>query len=200
MGDLKLNMIDTEKVLEKELEKYSKSFNKKRIEEKTLENIHDPLMDVFEITPIEKTKQAQYWGRELGALWEKLVRESFENSSKVTGFSGHLVIPDKRGKTDEPCDLIANGFAIDTKYRIGSGDSKFIKQFKENYNLLVNRSYNPVLLILREDNLSSPINSAKKAGWSVITGQQSFDFILKQTGFDLKKFLDQRNKIYGSLK
>ena len=105
-----------------------------------------------------------------------------------------LVVPDKRGTTDEPCDLVANGFAIDTKYRIGSGDSKFIKQFKENHNLLVDKSYKPVLLILRDDNLNSPINSANKAGWSVMTNQQSFDFIFEQTRFDLKNFLDQRKK------
>lgn len=192
-------MNDLENILDIEIEKYSKSFIEKRKEKKKVTDLHDPLMDVFGITSSEKAAQAQYWGRELGMLWEKIVTESFKNSSKVTGFSGHLVVPDKRGTTDEPCDLVANGFAIDTKYRIGSGDSKFIKQFKENHNLLVDKSYKPVLLILRDDNLNSPINSAKKAGWSVMTNQQSFDFIFEQTGFDLKKFLDQRKKVFGKL-
>ena len=34
---------------------------------------HDVLMDVFGISPLLKRESRQYWGRELGMCWQKLV-------------------------------------------------------------------------------------------------------------------------------
>lgn len=173
-----------------QIEKYSSKFNKKRKAKEELDNEHDLLMDVFNISPEEKKKSAQYWGRELGVLWQELVKIVFANSEQIKDYTGALTVDDPEGESDEPCDLTANGYGIDTKYRIGSGDSKFTKKFRPNHNILVERfKLKPVLLILRDDNLKSPINRAKKEGWTVYTADDSYKFIYDQTGYDLKEFL-----------
>ena len=77
---------------------------------------HDVLMDVFGISPVLKRENRQFWGRELGMCWQRIVSELFRATVKEFG-------PGLRQGADELCDLIAGRDAIDTKYRIGSGDS-----------------------------------------------------------------------------
>jgi len=84
---------------------------------------HDLLMDVFSLSPELKRENRQYWGRELGMCWQLLVIEAFKN---VADFQ-----PALRIKQDEPCDLIVGKYAIDTKYRIGSGDSGTLKKIQD---------------------------------------------------------------------
>ena len=170
----------TERELEKILTRYQDSFSEKVYIEENEE--HDPLMDVFGISPIIKKENKQYWGRELGMCWQLLVVEtckahcsSFQPAFRVGG--------------DEPCDLIVDGYAIDTKYRSGSGDSGTLKKFKSYGSLLRTYNYEPVVLILRKDNLSSTIGAFRVGTWSIYTGDASFDFIQKISGFDLKSFL-----------
>lgn len=78
---------------------------------------------------------------------------------------------------------------IDTKYRIGSGDSGTLKKFKSYGELLRNLNYDPVFLILRQDNLPAAITACQKGTWKVYTGDDSFEFIQTISGFDLKSFL-----------
>lgn len=173
----------TETTLENILIKYQSSFaDKVYIEEN---EDHDLLMDVFNISPILKKENKQYWGRELGMCWQMLVTatckaycSNFQPALKLDG--------------DEPCDLIVDKYAIDTKYRIGSGDSGTLKKFKSYGSLLRSYSYEPVFLILRKDNLPSAITACEVGKWKVYTGDASFDFIEKISGFDLKLFLSQR--------
>ena len=112
---------------------------------------HDLLMDTFGITPQLKRENRQYWGRELGKCWESLVIEACKNADTFQ--------PALRVGDDEPCDLIVGDYAIDTKYRVGSGDSGTLKKFKQYGLLLRQYGYVPVFLFLREDNLPAAITA-----------------------------------------
>jgi hypothetical protein len=139
---------------------------------------HDPLMDVFGITPSLKRENRQYWGRELGMCWQRLVTEILQaNCSEYK--------PALRIGADEPCDCILELEAIDTKYRIGSGDAGTLKKFKQNGKLLAEMGLAPILLIVREDSLPAALNACIAGGWSVIQGETSFQYILDKSGFNL---------------
>ena len=97
---------------------------------------------------------------------------------------------------NEPCDLRIGNFAIDTKYRLGSGDSGTLKKFKQYGSLLKKRGYKPILLLLREDNLPSAITACRKGGWEVYMGEESFEFIKKVSGINIKKHLIEKSKTY----
>jgi hypothetical protein len=146
-------------------------------------------MNVFGISPQLKRENRQYWGRELGMCWQLLVIEVCKTHC------GNFKPAFKVG-TDEPCDLVVGSHAIDTKYRIGSGDSGTLKKFKSYGPLLINQSYQPVFLILRTDNLASAIAACQAGKWNVYTGDNSFDFIRTLSGFDLKTFLVERAGAY----
>jgi hypothetical protein len=145
---------------------------------------HDLLMDTFGISPALKRENRQYWGRELGFCWQLLVIQAcsglpiYKPAFKIGG--------------DEPCDLIVGNYAIDTKYRIGSGDSGTLKKFKSYGPLLREHGYEPVFLILREDNLPAAIQACQIGTWKVLTGQQSFQFIQQISGFDMESYLKDR--------
>lgn len=149
---------------------------------------HDLLMDAFGITPQLKQENKQYWGRELGKCWKSLVIEACRN---IETFQPALTI----GK-DEPCDLRVRNFAIDTKYRIGSGDSGTLKKFEQYGRLLIAEGYVPVLLFLRADNLTAAIRKCERGQWTIYVGQKSFNFIKDISGFDMKAYLIQRAKAF----
>ena len=88
-----------------------------------------------------------------------------------------------------PKGLMVGKKAIDTKYRIGSGDSGTLKKFKQYGAKLTALGYEPVFLILRSDNLPAAIQACRIGGWKTLIGQETFDFILKESGFDMLKFL-----------
>ena len=150
----------------------------------------DALMNIFGITPSTKNQNMQYWGRQLGACWESIVIEICKRKSP--GFKTGLVMNRK-----QVCDLIAGKYAIDTKYRIGSGDSGTVNKFKDNAKQLISKGYEPILLILRTDNLQSTISQCESSGWIVYTGEKTFCFIRKIAGgFDMKRFLSDRAGAY----
>jgi len=107
--------------LDEILSAYQKGFCEKVYSDENDE--HDLLMDVYGITPLLKRENRQYWGRELGMCWQRLVVEVCRQTRKDFG-------PAFRIGADEPCDLTVGNLAIDTKYRIGSGDSGTLKKFK----------------------------------------------------------------------
>jgi len=88
--------------------------------------------------------------------------------------------------------LIVGDYAIDTKYRIGSGDSGTLKKFKAYGLLLREKGYEPVFLILREDNLPAAIQACNIGTWKVLTGKRSFQFIHEISGFDMEGYLTNR--------
>lgn len=168
------------RALEQVLEQYRVSFSGKSYEEEN--NDTDLLMDIFGITPEIKRENRQYWGRELGMCWQRLIVELCHQT--CAGFTRAL-----RYGADEPCDLTVGNQAIDTKYRIGSGDSGTLKKFKAYAPLLKDAGYEPVLLIVREDNLPAAITACTAGGWTVLTGNATFRYVRELTGFDIKAYL-----------
>jgi hypothetical protein len=173
--------------LDEILATYQKGFSEKVYSEEN--DDHDLLMDVYGITPLLKRENRQYWGRELGMCWQRLVVEVCRQTRADFG-------PALRIGADEPCDLTVGNLAIDTKYRIGSGDSGTLKKFKAYGPTLEEKGFTPILLIVRVDNLGAAITACNAGGWTVTTGQQTFDYLLKLTGFDVKAFLQQRAQAF----
>ena len=170
------------------LSKYQKSFLSKRFPVE--KNDSDLLMDVFNIDSKLKRENKQYWGRELGMCWQNMVTEICK--SHCSNFS-----PPKKFGSDEPYDIGVGILAIDTKYRIGSGDSGTLKKFKKYGKDLKDLGMTPVFLILRDDNLPAAINACNVGGWEVYTGEKTFDYIKKLTGYDLKEFLIENKSKYS---
>ncbi|MBA2879328.1 hypothetical protein HNR63_002400 [Anoxybacillus kamchatkensis] len=158
------------------LSNYHQSFSTKTYSDEN--NDYDILMELFGISPDLKRENRQYWGRELGMLWQLIITEIFKEKHPQYGDA-------LRYDADEPCDLVAGSDAIDTKYRIGSGDSGTLKKFKTYGKLLRDEGYRPVLLILREDNLPAAIKACEVGGWKILTGQDTFDYIQNQTGVNI---------------
>jgi hypothetical protein len=140
-------------------------------------------MDVFGITPDRKRENRQYWGRELGMCWQLLV-------TNVLSHHCPDYAPAIKVGNDEPCDCCVGQDAIDTKYRVGSGDAGTLKKFKANGQILTEQGYRPVLLIVREDNLSSAMTACATGGWTLLQGQATFDYIQQRSGFDLRTWLE----------
>lgn len=161
-------------------ERYQTSFITKTYSEEN--NEHDVLMDAFNITPELKRENRQYWGRELGMLWQLIVTEIC--SQHCPDFK-----PALRINGDEPVDLRLGNDAIDTKYRIGSGDSGTLKKFKQYGYQLKQMGYNPIFLILRTDNLPAAISACYSGGWTVLTGDNAFNYLYKKTGVDVEQYL-----------
>ncbi|MFN0201255.1 MAG: restriction endonuclease [Bacteroidia bacterium] len=162
------------------LAKYKSNFEAKEQNEE--EGKSDLLMEIFGITPEQKVENRQYWGRELGMCWQLMVKELFQ--IKREDF-----IDAKKFGADEPADLFIGKDAIDVKYRMGSGDSGTIKKWKQYAHLLTTEGYQPIILLLRSDNLPSAINACKVAGWTVLQEEESFEYIQTETNFDLKAWM-----------
>ena len=139
-------------------------------------------LDAFGITQSLKRENRQYWGRELGMCWQRLLVELFQLT--CTDFQ-----PALRDGTDEPCDCRLGRDAIDTKYRIGSGDSGTLKKLKAYGRYLSENGYRPVLLFLRSDNLDAAVKASRQGGWTLLFGDDSFGYVRDRTGFDLKDWL-----------
>ena len=92
--------------------------------------------------------------------------------------------PPKRFGADEPYDLSVGELAIDTKYRIGSGDSGTLKKFKQYGPFLKQEGFRPILLIVRNDNLGAAITACRSGGWEVYHDDSTFKFIEEITNFD----------------
>lgn len=179
-------MREMENSLDEVLRGYHSSFVDKVYSDEN--DDHDLLMDAFGITPQLKRENRQYWGRELGKCWESLVIEACRN---VDTFQ-----PALRIGGDEPCDLRVGNYAIDTKYRVGSGDSGTLKKFKQYGPLLRENGYTPVFLFLREDNLPAAMTACQRGGWDIYIGQDSFDFIQRVSGFDMKDYLTRKARAF----
>lgn len=171
----------TEKKLRNILEQYKISFSEKIYKDEN--DDYDVLMKVFDLTPELKRENRQYWGRELGMCWQRLVCKLFELHSQD-------YLPAMKVGSDEPCDCIVGKDAIDTKYRIGSGDSGTLKKFKQYGEFFKEQNLNPILLIVREDNLPAAITACKRGGWTVLTGKETFEFIKDKASFDLYSWLN----------
>jgi hypothetical protein len=170
--------------LDRIIDAYRQSFSKKVFETESLEE--DNLMLVFGLTQTAKTGNKQYWGRELGMCWQRLLASIFDQMCHAA-FKGPI-----REGSDEICDFRIGTDGIDTKYRIGSGDSGTLKKFKQYGGRLKNLGYTPILLILRNDNLPAAIGACLSGGWTVLPGEQAYQYILAKSGIDLRTWLQSR--------
>lgn len=167
--------------LEAILGKYRDSFGNKIFREESPDE--DPLMAVFGLTQAAKASNRQYWGRELGFCWQLLITELCRQFADEFGSA----IKDNR---DEICDLTVGNDAIDTKYRIGSGDSGTLKKFEDYAARIKKRKMRPVLLILRTDNLAAALS--KCSDWKIVMGEEAFAYVEQLTRIDLKSWLVAR--------
>lgn len=162
------------------MQAYQRSFAEKVYQEEN--DDLDLLMEAFGLSAELKRENRQYWGRELGMCWQLMV-------DNVMKSYGKDYLPALRVGSDEPCDMIIGKYAIDTKYRLGSGDSGTLKKLKQYGALLLEMGYQPVCLLAREDNLPHAIAALQSGGWLIKCGNDSFDFILAETGYDLRSYL-----------
>ncbi len=174
--------------LERVLQQYRNSFANKAFVEESSEE--DDLMLVFGLTQDIKVENRQYWGRELGMCWQRLVTELCRQG--CDNFSG----PIREGK-DEICDLVVGQDAIDTKYRIGSGDSGTLKKFRGYGRKLKVANFRPVLLILRNDSLPQALLACLTGGWTIYAGNNAYQYIYDLTQFDLHDWLQQRRNCFA---
>lgn len=166
--------------LDQIMNRYQHSFSLKEFD--VIDGGDDALMNAFCVTSEMKEENKQYWGRELGACWERLVISIFE---PLEGYSARVM----EGQ-DEICDLVYDNDAIDTKYRVGSGDSGTLKKFRQNATKITDvYDQRPVMLFLREDNLDAAFRSIQRSGWHTLTGDASFEYIREHSGFDLEEYL-----------
>jgi hypothetical protein len=171
-----------EHTLDRLLDQYQRAFVEVELPDENEDA--DLLMEVFGISPEQKRDRRQYWGRHLGTLWESMIMSALVNHPRYAN-------PIERGR-DRPCDFILGDFAIDTKYRIGSGDSGTIKKFRRDGAWLASRGFEPVMLILREDSLEAAVSACRRGGWAVHTGEQVFDFLARHGNIDLRAYLLSR--------
>lgn len=171
---------DIDKKLSDILKRYQGNFSEKVYTDDY--DSTDVLMETFGVTQELKRENKQFWGRQLGMCWQLLVVELCRSTCSDYGNA-------LRFGGDEPCDLVLGLDAIDTKYRVGSGDSGTLKKFKQYGDLLKEKGYRPVFLFLREDNLPAAMTACQAGGWSIYTGKSTFDYLQEKTGFDLYKWL-----------
>lgn len=180
-------MTDTKKAVDEILQHYANSFKNKEFE--TLTANPDILMNSFGITSEMVEENKQYWNRELGKCWERVIVKTFEISCPKD------FKPALRIGADEPVDFIYKNIAIDTKYRVGSGDSGTLKKFKQYGEKISNLGYEPYFLFLRTDNLPAAITAIQNGGWNILMGEETFSFIKDKTGYDLKNHLLKKNRL-----
>jgi len=166
------------------LDDYRTSFGAKVFGEESSEE-EDDLMLVFGLTQTAKAANKQYWGRELGMCWQRLLMALCRQT--CSSFDGPI-----REGADEICDFRLGKDAVDTKYRIGSGDSGTLKKFKQYASRLKALGYKPMLLILRSDNLPAALTACTTGGWVVASELDAYEYIRSSSGVDLQKWLRAR--------
>jgi hypothetical protein len=162
--------------------RYQKSFRERVAA--TGEGGHDPLMDVFGIKPEQKAGEAQFWGRELGMCWERLVIGCFASHPRYR--------PGVTRGREQLCDLVVGHDAIDTKYRVGSGDAGTLGKIVAHGAALSAQGLEPMLLVFRDDSLAAARSRLSKGGWRLIEGAAALDWVRENSGVDLVALLRAR--------
>ena len=148
----------------------------------------DVLMKRFEITSLDKLTNKQYYNRELGKVFETLCKKTFRHKHNDRCKDAPIV-KKKGGRTYEPFDLIFDNYAIDFKYRLGSGDSGTLNRLRKSVLWALEKGYEPVYLILREDNLDPVLKALQRLGARIIQGEDTFRFIEEESGVNLREYI-----------
>jgi hypothetical protein len=144
----------------------------------------DLLMEAFGISPVQLQSHSQYWSRQLGMCFERLVRAACEHRSECR-------LPLRTGGR-EPWDLEFGQEAWELKYRLGSGDAGTLSRLADNAGLARERGLAPVLLILRSDSLRAATARAAAGGWEVVCGERALAHVRRRSGFDLHAWLAEQ--------
>ena len=171
-----MNSDQLSRSLQKIIARYRISFESKIFAEESSEE--DDLMRLFGLTQAIKAQNKQYWGRALGTCWERLVKEVCKQRCD-----------NYREPQDTTYDLSVGRDAIDTKYRIGSGDAKTLKGWKQNGKKLASQGFRPILLIVRQDSLRQAIAACTLGGWVVKSGSEAYEYLDELARFDLRSWL-----------
>jgi len=175
---------DINGLLENILNQYQQAFTERTSPEESTEE--DDLMLAFGLTQAIKATNKQYWERQLGKCWERLVETLCQQTC------------DQYQKAhDTHYDLAVGLNAIDTKYRMGSGDAKTLRGFRENAQTLIDEGFTPVLLIVRNDNLAQAIKACRDGGWEIYAGNNAYSYLRSLTQFDLQAWLQTRQNRFS---
>lgn len=150
----------------------------------------DPLMTALGVTLSDKRAHPQFFGQMLGMCWEQLVY-------RLLGETTPQFKPPVRVGRLEPCDFVLRDMAVDMKYRIGSGDSRTIRNIRRNGRFLTELGLRPHLAILRTDSMQSSLDSLRLGGWTILEGQETVDFVSRESGFDLVAWLMNHARASG---
>jgi hypothetical protein len=138
----------------------------------------DILMKALEVTPAMKAINMQYWSIMLGHCWEKLVATVFIQQC-----------PGRVAPKDTICDIYLGHYGVELKYRFPQADGDILRGAKRNADAIIANNQVPVMLILRTDNHPRTIERLQEFGWEVYEGNAAFEWIQKETGFNLRKYL-----------
>lgn len=167
------------------LGRFARKFREKEFSEEDASS--DLLMDLLGVCPEKKVLHKQYFSRELGGCWEGLLKEARKKgASEVPYF-----FP-RHGDPDWPCDIVSGTDCIDAKYRVGSGDNGTKKNLIANAREIGVSGHRPVLLIFRDDNRQSSLKPLEAGGWTTFIGDEAFEYVLQNFGFDLKGALESK--------
>lgn len=124
-----------------------------------------------------------------GSLEKRKIKEimkKIEDSLKDILETGELEIADFIYKTED-----GNKRALEIKWRIRWNDSKTLKSHCFAFHRLKDMRFEPIMPIRRpkEESFTETIERFEKEGWKVLTGKETMDFILKETGFDLENWV-----------
>lgn len=92
-------------------------------------------------------------------------------------------------------------YAIDTKYRFNSNDSKTVREIANSAKHLKEMGYMPILLMKRKKSESqqSPIKKFEKEGWIILDNKKAFSFLYEITKYDLEKWIKENLNIWDYL-
>jgi hypothetical protein len=92
--------------------------------------------------------------------------------------------------------------AIEIKWRVRWNDAKTVKIHVLAAHRLKSNGYEPIMLIRTEknENFESTLERFERAGWKVITGVDTKNFIKNETNFDLSNWIKTNVKFWTDLR
>ncbi len=92
-------------------------------------------------------------------------------------------------------------YAVDTKYRFNSNDSKTVREIANSAKHLKQMGYTPILLMKRNkiESQKSPIRKFEKEGWTILDDKKAFSFLYEITAYNLELWIRENLDIWDYL-
>lgn len=139
--------------------------------------------------------------------WIKANTDEFETCCKQNSenllkkFLSESIDMEKSGLCD--FSIIKDGikYPIESKFSFTSNDNPKVKHIADCGKQLHYLGYKPIMLFRTNEtsNRDSALKRFRKNKWNVICGQESLDFILEKTNFDLGKWIDENINVWREL-